>query len=117
MTDRYAVIGHPVAHSKSPLIHGLFAQATGQDMHYGLIDAGPAPGAFAGALAAFRAAGGRGMNVTLPFKLEALAAADVASADARLAGAANALSLGAAAFTFEAYEDLHARTTIRQLRP
>ncbi|HOV19144.1 shikimate dehydrogenase [Ottowia sp.] len=91
MTDRYAVIGHPVAHSKSPLIHGLFAQATGQDMHYGLIDAGPAPGAFAGALAAFRAAGGRGMNVTLPFKLEALAAADVASADARLAGAANAL--------------------------
>ena len=91
MTDRYAVIGHPIAHSKSPLIHGLFAQATGQDMRYDLIDAGAEPGGFACALAAFRAAGGRGMNVTLPFKLEALAAADVASADARLAGAANAL--------------------------
>ena len=91
MTDRYAVIGHPIAHSKSPLIHGLFAQATGQDMRYDLIDAGAEPGGFARALAAFRAAGGRGMNVTLPFKLEALAAADVASADARLAGAANAL--------------------------
>lgn len=91
MTDRYAVIGHPVAHSKSPLIHGLFAQATGQDMSYVTIDGGADPGGFARALADFRAAGGRGMNVTLPFKLEALAAADLASADARLAGAANAL--------------------------
>ena len=91
MTDRYAVIGHPIAHSKSPLIHGLFAQATGQDMSYVTIDGGAEPGGFARALAEFRAAGGRGMNVTLPCKLQALAAADVASADARLAGAANAL--------------------------
>jgi len=91
MPDRYAVIGHPIAHSKSPLIHGLFARATGQDMRYEAIDGGAQPGGFDRALAAFRAAGGRGMNVTLPFKLQALAAADEASDDARLAGAANAL--------------------------
>ncbi|MFT3778766.1 MAG: shikimate dehydrogenase [Ottowia sp.] len=91
MPDRYAVIGHPIAHSKSPLIHGLFARATGQDMAYEAIDGGAEPGGFARALAAFRAAGGRGVNVTLPFKLDALAAADKASDDARLAGAANAL--------------------------
>ena len=92
MPDRYAVIGHPIAHSKSPLIHGLFAQATGQDMVYEAIDGGAEPGGFERALAAFRAAGGRGMNVTLPFKLAALAVADSASEDARLAGAANTLS-------------------------
>ncbi|MCZ2089263.1 MAG: shikimate dehydrogenase [Comamonadaceae bacterium] len=91
MPDRYAVIGHPIAHSKSPLIHGLFAQATGQDMVYEAIDGGAAPGGFERALADFRAAGGRGLNVTLPFKLAALAVADLASEDARLAGAANAL--------------------------
>jgi shikimate dehydrogenase len=91
MPDRYAVIGHPIAHSKSPLIHGLFARATGQDMRYEAIDGGAEPDGFARALAAFRAAGGRGVNVTLPFKLQALAAADQASDDARLAGAANAL--------------------------
>ena len=91
MPDRYAVIGHPIAHSKSPLIHGLFAQAKGQDMTYEAIDGGAAEGGFARALAAFRAAGGQGMNVTLPFKLQALAAATQASDDARLAGAANAL--------------------------
>ncbi len=92
MTDRYAVIGHPIGHSKSPLIHGLFASATGQVMTYEAIDGGTDEGGFARALADFRAAGGRGMNVTLPFKLQALAAADAASDDARLAGAANALA-------------------------
>ena len=91
MPDRYAVIGHPIAHSKSPLIHGLFAAATGQDMTYEAIDGGADEGGFDRALAAFRAAGGKGMNVTLPFKLQALAAADEASDDARLAGAANAM--------------------------
>jgi shikimate dehydrogenase len=91
MPDRYAVIGHPIAHSKSPLIHGLFAQATGQNMRYEAIDGGAEPGGFARALAAFRAGGGQGVNVTLPFKLEALAAADEVSDEARLAGAANAL--------------------------
>jgi len=91
MPDRYAVIGHPIAHSKSPLIHSLFAQATGEELTYEAIDGGNAPGGFARALAAFRAAGGRGVNVTLPFKLEALACADEADDAARLAGAANAL--------------------------
>lgn len=91
MPDRYAVIGHPIAHSKSPLIHSLFAQATGQDMAYEAIDGGVEPGGFVRALAAFRAGGGRGVNVTLPFKLDALAVAATASDDARLAGAANAL--------------------------
>lgn len=91
MPDRYAVIGHPIAHSQSPLIHSLFAQAAGQDMTYEAIDGGADPDGFERAVAAFRAAGGRGMNVTLPFKLAALAASTQASADARLAGAANAL--------------------------
>ncbi|MFC0594230.1 shikimate dehydrogenase [Ottowia pentelensis] len=91
MPDRYAVIGHPIAHSKSPFIHDLFAQATGQDMTYEAIDGGAAPGGFERAVQAFRAAGGRGLNVTLPFKLAALQLADEASADARLAGAANTL--------------------------
>lgn len=91
MPDRYAVIGHPIAHSKSPLIHGLFAQATQQDMTYEAIDGGAGDGGFMRELDAFRAAGGLGLNVTLPFKLQALAAADTASDDARLAGAANAL--------------------------
>ena len=93
MPDRYAVIGHPIAHSQSPLIHGLFAQATGQDMTYEAIDGGAAPEGFARAVQTFRAAGGRGLNVTLPFKLAALQMADEASDNARLAGAANTLRL------------------------
>mgnify|MGYP002754792434 CR=1 FL=1 len=91
--DRYAVIGHPIGHSLSPRIHALFAQATGQAMVYEAIDGGSQPGGFEAAVAAFAADGGRGLNVTLPFKLRALALADSASADARLAGAANALRL------------------------
>ena len=93
MPDRYAVIGHPIAHSQSPLIHGLFAQATAQDMTYEAIDGGAEPGGFERAVQAFRAAGGRGMNVTLPFKLAALQMANEATDNARLAGAANTLRL------------------------
>jgi shikimate dehydrogenase len=91
MPDRYAVIGHPIAHSQSPLIHSLFARATGEPLTYEAIDGGGEPGGFARALAAFGATGGKGVNVTLPFKLEALACADEADDAARLAGAANAL--------------------------
>lgn len=89
MTDRYAVFGHPIAHSKSPLIHGLFAQATGQALEYTAIEA-PLEG-FRDTLLAFRAAGGRGANVTLPFKLQAFELATHPSEAARMAGAANAL--------------------------
>lgn len=88
-TDRYAVIGHPIAHSKSPLIHGLFAQATGQDMEYTAMEA-PLDG-FAALVQAFRAQGGRGLNVTLPFKLQAFELATDPLESARLAGAVNAL--------------------------
>lgn len=89
MTDRYALIGKPIGQSKSPLIHGLYAQATGQDMDYTLLEA--PPGGFASAVDAFRAAGGRGMNVTAPFKLDAFAYATAHSPRARLAGAVNAM--------------------------
>jgi shikimate dehydrogenase len=89
MTDRYAVIGNPIQQSKSPLIHGMFAQATGQDMDYSTIE-GPV-GGFAAAVDAFRAAGGRGLNITAPFKLDAFDYATEHSTDAQLAGAVNAM--------------------------
>ena len=63
MSDRYAVIGNPVAHSKSPLIHAEFARATGQDIDYGRIEA-PLE-AFAREVERFHASGGKGLNVTL----------------------------------------------------
>ena len=89
MTDRYAVFGNPARHSKSPLIHGAYASATAQDMTYEVIE--PPLDGFAAAVNAFRANGGRGGNVTTPFKLEAFALATDRSERARLAGAANAL--------------------------
>ncbi|WP_104657799.1 shikimate dehydrogenase [Ralstonia insidiosa] len=92
MTDHYAVIGNPISHTKSPLIHGLFAQAAQQDMQYTAIEGPTAPDtAFANAVRAFAADGGKGMNVTAPFKLKAFAMADERSESATLAGAANAL--------------------------
>lgn len=89
MTDRYAVIGNPIAFSKSPLIHSSFAQATGQDLDYSKIE-GPL-GQFAATVDAFRAQGGRGLNITAPFKLDAFAYATEHSPAAQLAGAANAM--------------------------
>jgi len=92
MTDHYAVIGNPISHTKSPLIHGLFAQAAQQDMQYTAIEGPVAPDtAFAEVVRTFAASGGKGMNVTAPFKLKAFAMADERSERATLAGAANAL--------------------------
>ena len=88
-TDRYAVIGNPIGHSKSPLIHAAFARATGQNIQYTAIQA-PLDG-FKATVQAFIAAGGRGMNVTLPFKLQAFDIATDPMASAQLAGAVNAL--------------------------
>jgi shikimate dehydrogenase len=89
--DRYAVIGNPVAHSKSPWIHAQFARATGEDIDYGRIEA-PLDG-FARAVEAFRAQGGRGLNVTLPFKSEAFRFCAAASERAAAAQAVNTLVL------------------------
>ena len=91
MSDRYAVIGHPVQHSISPRIHTRFAQLTGQDIEYTRIEA-PLDG-FLASLRAFGDSGGRGVNVTAPFKLQAFAAASQRSPRAMQAGAANALRL------------------------
>lgn len=89
MTDRYAVIGNPVAHSKSPLIHAQFARQTGEDIEYGRLLA-PLD-RFAETVAGFRAGGGRGANVTLPFKVEAFRLATTCSARAVTAQAVNTL--------------------------
>jgi shikimate dehydrogenase len=87
--DVYAVVGNPIAHSKSPVIHRRFAQQTAQAMHYGTLM--PQLGEFAKAAKAFFAAGGKGMNVTVPFKLDAQDLADVLTPRAELAGAVNTL--------------------------
>lgn len=87
--DRYAVIGNPVAHSKSPLIHSMFAHAAGQQLVYERIEAPLTD--FAASVAAFGDAGGRGLNVTLPFKIEAFNLARSHSERAARAGAVNTL--------------------------
>jgi shikimate dehydrogenase len=89
MTDQYAVIGNPIIQSKSPFIHTSYAQVTGQDLQYTAL-LGP-EGQFAATVDAFRKAGGKGMNVTAPFKLDAYAYATEWSEGAKLAGAVNAL--------------------------
>ncbi len=90
---RYSVVGHPIGHSKSPQIHRLFAQAVGHTIDYTAIQS-PLDG-FARTVLAFRDAGGLGMNVTVPFKLEAFALATVRTPRAVRAGAANVLKFEA----------------------
>jgi shikimate dehydrogenase len=89
MTDRYAVIGNPVAHSKSPEIHLMFARQTAQDIEYTRLLA-PLDG-FKATVESFIAQGGRGANVTVPFKLEAFDLAHHVSRRAKEARAANFL--------------------------
>lgn len=95
--DHYCVVGHPVAHSKSPWIHARFAELTGQRLRYDRLEA-PLQG-FAQTIASLRAAGGKGCNVTVPFKFEAAALASTTTARAQLAGAANTLVFSDASIT------------------
>lgn len=89
MTDRYAVIGNPIAHSKSPLIHTAFAKQTNQDLRYEAI-LGPLD-RFTDTANTFRQQGGKGLNVTVPFKLEAHQYATELTERARIAKAVNTL--------------------------
>lgn len=89
MTDRYAVIGNPIGHSKSPTIHTEFARQTGQELAYEALLA-PLDG-FIATVDAFRSEGGKGLNVTVPFKQEAWKYASALTERARLAEAVNTL--------------------------
>ncbi len=89
--DHYAVMGNPIAHSKSPLIHAAFAQQTGQVLQYNAILVGTQEGEFAQAVQTFIASGGKGLNITVPFKQAAWALANQRSERAERAGAVNTL--------------------------
>ena len=89
--DRYGVVGHPVEHSRSPLIHTVFARQTRQRLTYEIIDA--TPEAFETAVRGFGAAGGKGLNVTVPHKEAAFALCDESSEAATAAGAVNTISI------------------------
>ena len=89
MTDKYAVIGNPIAHSKSPQIHKLFAQQTGQDISYEAILA--PPDGFAATVERLRREGYKGCSITVPFKFEAFQSATRLSERAQAAKAVNTL--------------------------
>ncbi len=90
MPDRYAVIGNPIAHSKSPQIHQMFAEQTGEDLRYKAIES--PPDGFAATIERLREAGYKGCNVTVPFKFNAFKIATELSERARAAEAVNTLS-------------------------
>ncbi len=87
--DRYGVMGYPISHSRSPVIHRLFALQTGQHMQYELLQV--APENLESAVEQFRRTGGRGLNITVPHKGEVSRLADELSERARTAGAVNTL--------------------------
>ena len=93
MTDCYAVLGNPIAHSKSPTIHRLFAEQTAQDLAYEAILVDPEETSFQSKVAQLVAQGYLGFNVTVPFKLDAFELADQLSERAQLAQAVNTLSV------------------------
>jgi shikimate dehydrogenase len=92
LPDQYGVVGHPVAHSLSPFIHGLFARETGQQMSYRLYDVRPEE--FTGQVQGFFERGGSGLNVTVPHKIAAVELAHDLTTRAAHAAAVNTLALG-----------------------
>lgn len=93
MSDRYAVFGNPINHSKSPLIHTAFAEQTHQSLKYSAQQVEVED--FERAADQFFAEGGKGLNVTVPFKLDAYSYAARLTVRARRAGAVNTLALQA----------------------
>ncbi|WP_405225568.1 shikimate dehydrogenase [Lentisalinibacter sediminis] len=89
--DRYGVVGYPVSHSRSPVIHRVFAQQTGQHLTYELLEVPPAE--LESAIRSFQRQGGRGLNITVPHKSEAVRVVDELSDAASMAGAVNTLSI------------------------
>ena len=91
--DRYAVIGQPIAHSRSPLIHKLFAQQTGERLEYEAIEASPE--GFETAVRGFGAAGGKGLNITVPHKQAAYELCNDCGPEAEQARAVNTITIAA----------------------
>ena len=87
--DRYGVMGYPVSHSRSPVIHRLFAQQTGQDLQYELLEV--PPDKLETAIKQFERTGGKGLNITLPHKSAVTKLVDRMSERASNAGAINTL--------------------------
>jgi shikimate dehydrogenase len=110
--DRYAVFGNPIAHSRSPGIHEGFARITGENLEYRTIE--PPVDGFETSVRAFLAGGGRGCNVTAPFKLQALAIADEQRPHAATAGAANCLKFEAGRIIAENFDGIGLVNDIRR---
>jgi shikimate dehydrogenase len=89
-TDRYGVMGYPVSHSRSPVIHRLFALQTNQTLQYELLQVTPEK--LSVAVRQFQRTGGKGLNITVPHKAEVIKLCDQLSERASSAGAANTLT-------------------------
>ncbi len=90
--DQYAIMGHPVAQSRSPFVHGVFARQTGHNISYRLLDVEPEK--FETEVRKFAARGGKGLNVTVPHKIAAFEIAETHTRRAESARSANTLVLG-----------------------
>jgi shikimate dehydrogenase len=100
--DRYAVFGNPIGHTRSPGIHTDFARQIGENLEYQAIE--PPLDGFAASVRGFVASGGKGGNVTSPFKLQALDIADERRPRAAMAGAANCLKFEAGRIIAENFD-------------